>query len=127
MLQRHRGRQRFLFRSFRLFLQPPVRRRGFSNSGEESVYLDVKKAGWKDDCLFIFGIHRKEEKERGRREEKFRQQIVLPRIPPSRRVVEVETPASTKCRLPVSHLYFIRFPFFHYFLSFLFSFSFLIR
>lgn len=30
-----------------------------SNLGEELVYLDEKKAGWKDDCLFIFGALRK--------------------------------------------------------------------
>lgn len=35
-----------------------------SNLGEELVYLDEKKAGWKDDCLFIFGALQKKKKKK---------------------------------------------------------------
>lgn len=35
-----------------------------SNLGEELVYLDEKKAGWKDDCLFIFGTLQKKKKKK---------------------------------------------------------------
>lgn len=35
-----------------------------SNLGEELVYLDEKKAGWKDDCLFIFGSLQKKKKKK---------------------------------------------------------------
>lgn len=57
-----------------------------SNLGEELVYLDGKKAGWKDDCLFIFGTLEKERKRRKMLDQTSQQQIVLPRFPPSQRV-----------------------------------------
>lgn len=40
-----------------------------SNLGEELVYLDEKKAGWKDDCLFIFGTLQKKKKKNVRLDE----------------------------------------------------------
>lgn len=47
-------------------LQPyPLR---LSNLGEELVYLDEKKAGWKDDCLFIFGTLEKRKRKKEKKE-----------------------------------------------------------